>query len=499
MKIAIIGAGISGASALKAIIDHPNFDKEDQIHLFEPREKIGVGLPYSPDDESIMLNISPDSLSMIDEQPLDFTHWLEENYDEPTNFENLVSRPRYGQYLEERFEEYAKHPQVHHFQLKITDLEVLDAEHKEVIVESKNTDYLYRLKTADGWLDDFYDAVFLALGHPDYADYYHLTGTRHYIANPYPMQEKLMDFSNEDRIGIIGSGATGVDLMRFFASNYDLKHPLTYYVQDQGFYFANIPYEEEDFTFTFSMDWIEKKKAENNGIIPFNIILSTFKDDLKADGIDLKKVYEKYQKGDLETIRQALDSKDQDLALVHAYNSKLVGFLPHLYNALSGQDKEFYLKNYHSKLLFFKARVPYETFKWLFNLLDNGKLEVVYGLTEITPQADGSFIAYADKTEEVDYFINATGFDSRLSKAGKNSELIHNLFQKNIILPHFNGQFVLVDWPQAQIINQKFGLMENLFFYGLLVGGTQHENNDAQLTHQLASQSASWFMDQRTR
>ena len=203
------------------------------------------------------------------------------------------------------------------------------------------------------------------------------------------------------------------------------------------------------------------------------------------------------KKGDLPTIRKALESKDQELALIHAYNSKLVPFLPHLYNSLSGQDKEFYLKNYHSKLLFFKSRVPYRTFQWLFDLLDSGKLEVVYGLTKITPQEDSTFIAHADKTEEVDYFINATGFDSRLSEAGKSSELLYNLYHKNIILPHMNGQFVLVDWPQAQVINQKFGLMNNLFFYGLLMGGTQHENNDAQLTHQLASQSAKWFMDRK--
>lgn len=498
MKIAIVGAGISGASALKAIIDHPNFNQTDEIHLFEPREKVGVGLPYSSDDESVMLNISPDSLSMVEGEPLDFTHWLEENYEEPRNFEGLVSRPRFGKYLEARFKKYAEHPQVQHFQTTVEKLNVFDAQTKKMIFEGKNKDFVYRLKTAAGWRDDFYDAVFLALGHPDYADYYQLNGTKDYIANPYPMQDQLDAFTNEDKIGIIGSGATGVDLMRFFATNYQLKHPLTYYVQDQGFYFADIPYEKSDFQFTFSMAWIEQQKEQFGGIIPFEGILNTFKQDLQIEGVDVKEVYEKYKKGDLATIRQAVETKDQELALIHAYNSQLIPFLPHLYNSLSGPDKIFYRTNYHQKLIFFKSRVPYRTFKWLFELMDAGKLRIVYGLTDIQPLSEGGFRAIANQTEEVDYLINATGFDSRLIAASKNSPLIQHLFQTNIIMPHFNDRFVLVDWPQAQVMNQKFGSMTNLFFYGLLMGGTQHENNDAQLTHQLARRSATWFMDQRT-
>lgn len=497
MKIAIVGAGISGASALKSIINHQNLEKEDQIHLFEPRNKIGVGFPYRSDSKTAMLNISPDSLSMVDDKPLDFTHWLKENYKQIENFEGLVSRTQYGKYLYDRFKDYANHKQVCHFQLKIEDIKVLDKKTKKVIFESKNGNYLYQLKTSNGWRDDIYDAVFLALGHPDYADYYNLNGKKNYIKNPYPLREKLTLFNNNDQIGIIGSGATGIDLMRFFATNYNFEKPLTYYVQNQGFYFADIPYEKKEFPFTFSMDWIKKEKEKNNGLIPFSLILSTFLQDIQSAGVNVKKVYEKYKKGDLASIRKAVDSKDQNLALIHAYNSKLITFLPHLYNSLSGQDKDFYLQNYHKKLLFFKARVPYKTFKWLFKLLDNNKLRIVYGLTDIKENIDGSFTAFANKTENVDYFINASGFDNRLKEAGKGSKLISNLYYKNIILDHSNGRFVLVDWPQAQVINQRFGLMNNLFFYGLLIGGTHHENNDAQLTHQLAKRSANYFMDQR--
>ena len=498
MKVAIVGAGISGASALKAIIDHPNFKKDDQIHVFEPRDILGAGLPYSPDDESVMLNISPDSISVDEKNPLDFTQWLEEHFEKPMNFEDLVSRPRYGRYLKERFAPYFNHKQVSHFQTKIKDLEVLDRTTKQPLYESKDGSFCYRLKTSDGWQEDIYDAVFLAIGHPEYADYYELNGTENYIGNPYPMQDKLTGFSEDNRIGIIGSGATGIDLMRFFNLNYHLNQPLTFYVREHGFRFADIPYEQDDFQFTFSMDWIKEQRAKHDGVIPFAKILATFKNDIKAEGVDVDTIYHKYKKRDLDSIRQAVETKDQELALIHAYNSQLIAYIPHLYNSLSGQDKEFYLENYHDKLKFFKTRIPYKTFQWIFDLLDEGKLRVVHGLNDIHVKDEGGFTVEADQTEDVDLLVNATGFDLRLSEVGKSLPLIQNLYRKNIIQSQFDGSFVLIDWPQAQVMNQNFGVLDNLFFFGMLIGGTQHENNDAQLTYQLATSVARWFMDQQS-
>ncbi len=489
MKIAIVGGGLSGASALKVLIDHPNYNKIEIIHVFEPRSELGVGLPYSFDDESVMLNVSPNVLSVVKDKPLDFTLWLHNNFKEPTNFENLVSRIRYGQYLKERFKPYFNNEKVLHIKEEVLDLKVLN--------KDQSKEYLYQLKTCKGWQNEIYDAIFLAIGHPEYSDYYNLSNKINYISNPYPMIDKLSTLPKDKKIGIIGSGATGIDLMRYFFTNYNLKKPLTFYVRNNSFNFVDIPYNKKSFKFSFSKNWIEKNTNKSTGTIPFKLMLKTFIDDLKSEGVDVSKVYSQYKDGDLKTIRKAVISQDQDLALVHSYNSKLVAFLPHLYNLLSGQDKNYYLKNYHDKLLFFKSRVPYYTFVWLFDLLDNKKLRVVKDLEAVEVLKDNTFLVRANKDEKVDVLINATGFDSRLEKAAQGSKLINNLLHKNIIVPHMDGHFVLIDWPIAKVINQKYGVMDNLFFFGLLVGGSQHENNDASLTIELATTVATWFMDQR--
>src|SRR5699024_8790294 len=273
---------------VKTCINHDFFKKEDRIDVFEPREALGVGLPYDYDDESIMLNVDPEVLSYDASIPNDYVEWLHEKYEEPYNFEGLVSRPKYGRYLTERFAPYFNHKQVVHHPYEVVNLNVFDAETKQPVTDTKSGNYIYQLKTAKGWQDTFYDAVFLSIGHPPYADYYQLIGQENYIHNPYPMHEVLGKLTGAEKIGVIGSGATGIDLMRFLMTNYELKEPLTYYVPSgEIFNFPTIPLEKEEFQFTFSRDWIKAQIDSYTGSIPLDKMVKTFTEDIQREGTDV--------------------------------------------------------------------------------------------------------------------------------------------------------------------------------------------------------------------
>jgi uncharacterized NAD(P)/FAD-binding protein YdhS len=156
------------------------------------------------------------------------------------------------------------------------------------------------------------------------------------------------------------------------------------------------------------------------------------------------------------------------------------------------------MKNYYQIMLFFKAKVPYYSYQWLFELIDAGKVETVAGLKEVTVLENGRFQFVTEDSEaEADIVVNATGFINNIETLTKHSELIENLFHRRLIMPHVNGKFILVDWPQCRVINQQYGRMDHLFFLGLLIGGTQHENNDAGQTIQQAQYTAKAFMDER--
>lgn len=490
MNIAIIGAGLSGAIIVRTLLNHENFTKNDTIDIFEPRDELGPGLPYdASDDESIMLNVTPGKMSVNPSNPNDFIEWLETNYEQPLNFEGLVSRPKFGKYVLERFAPYFNHPQVRHLQTEVEDMKVLGTENQ----------YIYQIKTATAWQETTYDAVFLSIGHPPYNNFYGLIDAQNYIHNPYPMNEKLTHLNNKQKIGIIGSGATGIDLMRYFDTHYELEHAFTYYDIKEPFNFVKIPYEKDDIRFSFSKRWFNTIKEQHDGFIPLELMVNLIKKDLQIENIDVLQVYNTYKTNDIKAIRTAFESNDQDLAAVQEYLGRLIPCLPDLYNALSGEDRNMYFEKYYDILIFFKSLVPNKTYEWLFELVDAGKIKGVSDTRNIVAEDDGTFtILKTDGCEETaDVLINASGFNSNLLRVAEQSTLIKNLYNRKIILPHMDGKFVLVDWPQLHVMNQRYGVMENLFFTGLLIGGTQHENNDAPLTIQQATYTATNFMDQR--
>ena len=490
MKIAIIGAGLSGSNVLKTILEHPNVSKEDSIDIFEPNALLGPGMPYAPDDRNVMLNSQPKNLSVDKDNKEDFIEWLEANYEAPTNFEGLVARPRYGQYLMERFKESFSHPQVTHYQEKIVDM--------NIIVKNKTAkeETNYVLTTESGEAEIAYDAVFFAIGHPPYKDDYDLKDTINYIHNPYPLKEELSQLDENQKIGIIGSGAASIDYFRYVTQNYELTSPLTFYVHDDAFLFPLIPYAGNKFNFTISKKWIVEMKEKNNGFIPFEIILQTIIKDLKNSGAHLSEIYQKYQKMDLLAVRAALNANDQELALIQAYVSELGPLLPHLFNALNGVEREQYLEQYHEKLLFFRNLIPHQTALDLLTYFQEGKVRVVYGIEQIIPQTNQQFKIIANDTEYTDILINGTGFQNNLEKASQQDELIYNLFKKKLILPHRQNDFILVDWPQCRMMNQRFGVLDNAFFLGHYIKGSQHENNNAEMIIEQARFTSQWFMDQ---
>ena len=74
MKIAIIGMGVAGVSVLSAMTKHPIFQKHEII-LFDKPQTFGTGLPYQPDSSIILLNQTADTMSMEQNDRLDFVRW----------------------------------------------------------------------------------------------------------------------------------------------------------------------------------------------------------------------------------------------------------------------------------------------------------------------------------------------------------------------------------------------------------------------------------------
>lgn len=96
--IAIVGGGCSGV-LLAAHLRRNGFP--GQIHIIEPRSRLGRGLAYSTTFPQHVLNVSAEKMSAFPDEPLHFLDWLRNRVPEIPDSGYFAPRMIYGEYLED--------------------------------------------------------------------------------------------------------------------------------------------------------------------------------------------------------------------------------------------------------------------------------------------------------------------------------------------------------------------------------------------------------------
>lgn len=484
MNIAIIGAGLSGSNILKNLFDN-NLIEQNQIYIFEPREKLGSGFPYEFESEYKLLNV-PERFMSMDDDDMGFVKWLEANKTTYQNFEGMTPRNYYGQYLEDFYRPYYNHPNINIVKKEVTDMEVVESFPKT-----------YRLKT-DQWEEPIFDAVFLTLGHPDYSDHYDLRDKKNYIHNPYPLEKMLAHLTKDDKIAMIGAGATSLDVFRYILQSYELENPFYILTRDSIFNIPHIELDKSEFRFSINDEWVQTQLDENGGIIPLDNILHLVAEDFKSEGVAFHKCYERIKNNSLELYRELLEEKPQDIALIVEYFEHFTKYFSKLYGLLSKSDQNFYMDKYHDKIDAFRALTPPNTATWLLDTIDAGKALIIKGLEEIKVNDSGQFEAIADENITVDYLINTTGFDFNIERNAKRNTLIKNLYDKKIIDSDEEGNSVNITWPKATVLSKRYGELENLYMIGMWVFSIHYRANDIRSVKEVAKVVVENFTQKRS-
>ena len=481
MKIAIIGAGLAGSNLLKSILEHKNYSNE-QIYIFDKNERFGPGEPYKYDSEYRVLNTSNYSMSVEKDNPFDFNNWLNTNKDQSTNFEKMTPREYYGEYLEDRFSKYFNHENVQCIHEEVIDIDIL-----------KNEKIKFYLKTTKQDYENF-DSVFLTIGHPKYKDFYELEGKENYENNPYPLSEKLSKIKDTDKVGIIGAGASSIDIFRYLMQDKKMQTPIFFFIRNSIFHHPSIPNEvKNDITFTLNDEWISRNKDEN-GFITLETIINQVKGDLLTENIDYKEVYDKIKDKSLENYKKLIEGKPLEVSMISKYIDRISMYFPELYGTLSSSDQKEYLEKYDKMIDPFYNVTPYETTKWIIECIEDESVIFEKGLEEIEISKDGKFVVKGHKTVEVDYLLNATGFDFDLFENTKSNTLLNNLYDKKIIQDDQDGNYINVTWPGLNVLSKEYGEIKNFYVIGMWVYGVLLRANSADIIIKITSNIAHRFM-----
>lgn len=497
MDIAIIGMGIGGGATLRALFECGALKEGDSVDIYEDRKDLGVGAAYQEDSLNLIMNSYPRDLSQNPNDRYDFSKWLETNYPGEYGEESFVPRAIYGRYLKECFTPYLERDQVTHIPQRVTGIDLYQRGTDQLARTRLDYPYTYELESADGQ-KKIYDAVFYQGGNPPYADYYDLIGTEHYIHDPFPVSEKLIHLSPEERIAVLGSGLTALDIIEFVIENYDLKHPVySYTVDDFTTIKSGIP--DKEISYSLNETWLNTVLQENHGFLPLDEMIAAMTYDFETNGIDTEYLKEHFMDGSLDTIRKELAQRDEQLKLIQSYMIYFSVDLDDFLALMTKNDYDRFFEEHNSFIHQFHLLFSPEKMSKIVRWVDEGKLLFVKPSLDIKTLDDGTFQIIAGTDEQsysADVIINCTGFIADLKEAGEQDPLIKEMYEKRIALPTPKKDMT-VSWPNRQLISDNLGELNHFYVGGAWIGSTAYPINNARKVSIYGREAVEVFKAQR--
>lgn len=518
MRVAIVGMGISGMGVLNEYYKEQISDVE--IDCYDSENSFGRGFPFRQDSKAALLNVRPEIIAFDYQKPEEFKDWLEARDDYRGH--EFVPRFVYGEFLHERVMQVIQKLNAGVFYEKVKDLDYFP--------EQK----IWLLKTEH--LEKEYDRVHLCCGELPFADYYGLSGNEGYIHELYPMQESLKHIPADASVGIIGTGLSAIDAMRYlFSRDSEAAH-----YGDYGDYenavsgdsksendclgerkIDNPEYSEapikgnkiyvfsisnifptvrqkglEVESYVLTQQNIKTIKKQQNGFISFRQMDALIKEEYRLHQMDLEKILTTYDQG-FDAIEKGLTPDEelrfaQFLEIGKAFNEAWYG--------MDLNNKEMFKKVYSTYLTLLFGPIPEDTGKLLVLKRNQGNLIILSDVDGIEVDNNESGYLFLDqnkhKLARVDFVINATGQDSSMHNLPQDS-LLGRLMNKEIISAyHFGGISAI---PESyQVLSPRYGLLSSLSVHGILAKGIELVNNGAKLIQGIAASKVSYLLRQES-
>lgn len=404
-NIAIIGGGAASIVLLRSLArDLPNKSKIS-IHIFEKGKKIGPGLPYKFRTSDYILNLPTDFMSTDTDDPDKFKAWLKKN---GGPYKNDLFPPRYlyGDFLESEYWDIKR---------KAREKNIFVHLHlrKEVTNIRKMGGY-YSLVIGSGVVRT-YDAVILATGHLPTSLYAELKGCDGYFHSPW--SDDISNLKEASSVVLIGTRLTAIDTaLELSAKGYKgIIHMVS-----RGGLLPKVLGPTEPYTCKFlTIEYLNK--ITQSGLVKLSyekLVELLFLEISHAEGktISLNSISSykpdpiKWLSDDIKAVE--LGSRPWQNVLFSIYP-----IVPTIWNFLTNDAKEDFLKNGNSLWLTYLAAFPVENAKKILSLLNSGKLQVHGGLTDIKLDRNKDFrVSFTSSTQIISQIvINCTGSGNEAS------------------------------------------------------------------------------------
>lgn len=482
VSIAIVGGGAAGASVAHYLVrslGNTPVKVEAEIKLYEKRGVIGPGLAYQRDNDVLLMNMVSQDASLFADEPENFWRWLASTEQHQYKHYALtgssiipngyVPRGLFGCYMRHMFE-------------RVITLAALSgiklSKHHSEVVGIRKLGERYELTTATGESSSF-DYVILCTGNTKPADIYGLSGHARYINEPYPVQPYLGKIGPHDRVAVIGTQLTAVDVAIVLAHQ---GHQGPIHLVSRTRELPSIRSILEPYQLKYmTLANLRALREKGHGEVRLQDLLRLLRKEFAAVGADWKEVLFRYK--DAIEPDEYFAKGLQDSLKKQPWQWVMVAIdhvIEHFWDALSEEDKTTFMKRYHRNWNSRRAPLPVPTAYKIHSLLASGQLKFKSGITNIQVANQGLFqVTYAPDPElgseplvdEFDWVINATGPAREVNE--NEDSIVNDLLNAGAATKHQHGG-IQVEFESSAVIDVNGIPNRKLYAIGQLASGTYY-------------------------
>lgn len=335
-----------------------------------------------------------------------------------------------------------------------------------------------------------YDRVHLCSGSLPVLDPYNLNGKPNYISNPYPLNDLTHAFSNDDRIVVIGTCLTAIDVLKYLLQEREIES--VYAFSRHNFFHTVGTANYSDLKMThITMDNVKATMDSNEKILYFDALDKLIQKEF--DHLNIR--FEDFCNIALQTgtagLRESLNHSDL-MAKTERIGVSTTRILNFLWQYTPESERKAYLDKYQEPFNLAKGKLPMKSAEAIIEGEDRGQLTILKDVETVEYDADtGEYIMKNEDNEEIlraDWVINATGVNLHLEGDLSGHPLIHSLLNKRYIMPDTSGGLSLNVSTQC-VISPSWGEFPTFHAHGMLVSGAVYLNNSTyniqSVSHQL--------------
>ncbi|MCF0059131.1 FAD/NAD(P)-binding protein [Dyadobacter sp. CY356] len=470
-NITIIGGGACGISLFIELflqLRIAGIHQDVSIHIIEENQQVGKGLAFGTRQPGHILNTQAQLMGIHHAEPEHFSDWLKEHnkrvapevVDNQGQGEAFTTRRLYGDYLQEQFDYYFELAQKEGMQLNLVKASAVG-------VTQLNNSYKVQLSDGNEISSDY---LVLALGTPVSNLYGELLEHKNYFDSPWPSSKILENVPREEPVAILGSSLSAIDALMTLADN-GHKGKITFYSLDGLLPKVQVEkpeaYERQYLTIS-NLHKIQRTKLRSPMVSEVFRLFIKEAEHFTGEKIDWKNAA-RLDKTPHERLKE-------DIAISQAGGDALIN-IPYalrydsspMWNMLDEAARLKFKKWLGNYWAVNRHCMPMVNALRIEKLFNSGQLHVVSELDDVAyDQEDKTFVlSYQDKSDKVEYLINATGPASAVKDM--KSELVQHLAKTGLIEPEKTGG-VKINTETMQLIQQGKSV-PNFYALGHLANG----------------------------